>query len=58
MFLCRPSTAFCRQLDAEEEYNEVDEVAMGNISRHAGEGLPPRDTQVRWWCCRLSQPTP
>ena len=44
--LCRPSTAFCRALDAEEEYNEIDEMATGLISRRKGEALPPRDTQV------------
>ena len=43
----RPSTAFCRALDAEEEYNEVDEVATGLLARRrGGEALPPRDTQV------------
>lgn len=43
----RPSTAFCRALDAEEEYNEVDEIATGLIARRRGrEALPPRDTQV------------
>lgn len=46
--LRRPSTAFCRALDAEEEYNEVDEVATGLIERRRGrEALPPRDTQVK-----------
>ena len=45
----RPSTAFCRALDAEEEYNEVDEMATGLIARRQGrEALPPRDTQVGW----------
>ncbi|KAI7835900.1 hypothetical protein COHA_010203 [Chlorella ohadii] len=43
----RPSTAFCRALDAEEEYNEIDEVATGLIARRRGrDALPPRDTQV------------
>jgi hypothetical protein len=44
---CRPSTAFCRQLDAEEEYNDVDEVATGMMARWAGgDALPPRTTQA------------
>lgn len=44
----RPSTAFCRALDAEEEYNEVDEMATGLLARRAGvDLLPPRDMQVR-----------
>lgn len=46
--LCRPSTAFCRALDAEEEYNEIDEMATGMIARrHGGDALPPRDMQAR-----------
>lgn len=48
----RPSTAFCRALDAEEEYNEVDEIATGLIARRRGrEALPPRDTQVKGLAC-------
>ncbi|KAI3438062.1 hypothetical protein D9Q98_000505 [Chlorella vulgaris] len=44
----RPSTAFCRQLDAEEEYTDIDEVATGLLSRRQGGGelLPPRATEV------------
>ncbi|KAL4452163.1 hypothetical protein ABPG75_007825 [Micractinium tetrahymenae] len=43
----RPSTAFCRALDAEEEYNDIDEVATGMIARRRGaDALPPRHTQV------------
>ncbi len=53
---CRPSTAFCRALDAEEEYNEIDEMATGMIARRQGSDvLPPRHMQARaasarfWW---------
>ncbi|KAL4426111.1 hypothetical protein ABPG77_002697 [Micractinium sp. CCAP 211/92] len=43
----RPSTAFCRALDAEEEYNEIDEMATGMIARRQGSDvLPPRHMQV------------
>ena len=51
----RPSTAFCRALDAEEEYNEIDEVATGLIARRRGrDALPPRDTQVRRGCLDMA----
>ena len=39
----RPSAAFCRQLDAEEEYGLADEVAVG---LRGAEALPPRATEV------------
>lgn len=43
----RPSTAFCRALDVEDEYNDVDEVAAGLLARRAGaDALPPRSLQV------------
>ena len=43
----RPSTAFCRALDAEEEYTDVDEVATGLLARRAGaDALPPRSLEV------------
>ncbi|GAB4819088.1 hypothetical protein N2152v2_006134 [Parachlorella kessleri] len=42
----RPSTAFCRQLDKEDEYNDVDEMATGTYRGRGGEALPPRHTEV------------
>lgn len=47
---CRPSTAFCRALDAEEEYNDIDEMATGMIARrHGSDAPPPLHMQARAW---------
>jgi hypothetical protein len=42
-----PSTAFCRALDREEEYNDVDEIATGTYRGHGADALPPRNMEVR-----------
>lgn len=53
----RPSTAFCRALDREEEYTDVDELATGTY-RSGREALPPRSMEVledNVWEQRIAQ---
>lgn len=46
----QPSAAFCRAMDREEEYNEVDELATGEERELLRSGprtdMPPRSTEV------------
>lgn len=48
-----PSTAFCRALDREEEYNDVDELATGTYKGRPADARPPRGTEVGGRGCQL-----
>lgn len=42
----RPSTAFCRALDREDDYNDVDELATGTYKARRPEARPPRNMEA------------